>query len=93
MKLYFLYFNNSYKLKTSASKTRPGLFYSSGYVVNYNDFIFCERGCLKCHCIGKIVDLILIATEQHFRTRLNDAFSFAVSCFVSEIVRFLQHAN
>ena len=48
---------------------------------------------LKCHCNGKIVDLILIATEQYFRTRLNSAFSFLISCLVSEIFGFLKHAN
>ena len=48
---------------------------------------------LKCHCNGKIVDLILIATEQHFLTRLNSAFSFLISCLVSEIFGFLKHAN
>ena len=48
---------------------------------------------LKCHCNAKIVDLVLIATEQYFRTRLNGAFSFSISCLVSEIFRFLKHAN
>ena len=47
----------------------------------------------KCHCNGKIIDLILIATEQHFRTKLNGAFSFSISCLVSEIFSFLEHAN
>ena len=48
---------------------------------------------LKCHCNGKIVDVVLIATEQHFRTRVNGAFSFSISCLVSEIFRFLKPAN
>ena len=48
---------------------------------------------LRCHCNGKIVDLVVIATEQHFRTRLNGAFSFSISCLVSEIFRVLKHAN
>ena len=48
---------------------------------------------LKNHCNGKIVDLIVIATEQHLRTRLNGAFSFSISCLVSEIFRFSKHAN
>ena len=48
---------------------------------------------LKCHCNGKIVDLILIATEQHFPTKFNGTFSFSISCLVSEIFRFLKHAN
>ena len=48
---------------------------------------------IKCHCNGKTVDLILIATEQHFRTKLNGAFSFLISCLVSEIFRFVKHAN
>ena len=51
------------------------------------------RNLLKCHCNGKIVDLVLIATEQNFRTRLNGSFSFSISCLVSEIFRFLKHAN
>ena len=55
------------------------------------EFIPCTL--LKCHCNGKIVDIILIATEQHFRTKLNGAFSFSISCLVSEIFRFLKHAN
>ena len=48
---------------------------------------------LRCHCNGKIIDLILIATEQHFRTKLNGAFSFLISCLVFEVFRFLKHAN
>ena len=48
---------------------------------------------LRCHCNGKIVDLVVIATEQHFRTRLNGAFSFSISFLVSEIFRVLKHAN
>ena len=34
-----------------------------------------------------------IATEQHFCARLNGAFCFSISCLVSEIFRFLKHAN
>ena len=30
---------------------------------------------LKCHCSEKIVDLVLIATAQHFRTRFNGALN------------------
>ena len=56
-------------------------------------FNFSSPEFLKCHCNEKIVDLLLIATEQHFRTRLNGAFSFSISCLVSEIFRFLKHAN
>ena len=55
--------------------------------------VFLYTSPLKCRCNGKIVDLILIATEQHFRTKLNGAFSFSISCLVSEIFRFLKHAN
>ena len=55
--------------------------------------VYLGHYCLKRHCNGKIVDLILIATEQHFRTKLNGAFSFSISCLVSEIFKFLNHAN
>ena len=48
---------------------------------------------LRCHCNEKIVNPILIVKEQHLQIRLNSVFSFSISCFVSEIFRFLKHAN
>ena len=45
---------------------------------------------LKCHCNKKIFDPILNATEQHFHTSLNGVFSFSISCFVLEILRFFE---
>ena len=48
---------------------------------------------LKVPLQWKIVDLVLIAAEQHFRSRLNGAFSLSISCLVSEIFMFLKHAN
>ena len=50
---------------------------------------------LKCHCNEKIADLVLVVTdlEQHFQISLNGVFSFLISCFVSEIFRFLKHVN
>ena len=38
----------------------------------------------------KTVDPILNASEQHFHTSLNDVFSFSISCFVLEILRFFE---
>ena len=38
----------------------------------------------------EIVDLILNASEQHFHTSLNGVFSFSISCFVLEILRFFE---
>ena len=38
----------------------------------------------------KIVDPILNASQQHFHTSLNGVFSFAISCFVLEILRFFE---
>ena len=48
---------------------------------------------LKCHCNEKIVNPILILKEQHLQIRLNGVFSYSMSCFVSEIFKFLKHAN
>ena len=48
---------------------------------------------LKCHCNEKIVALILIVTEQHLQIKLNGVFCLSISCLVSEIFRFLKHAN
>ena len=45
---------------------------------------------LKCHCNEKIFDPILNTTEQHFHTSLNGVFSFSISCFVLEILRFFE---
>ena len=45
---------------------------------------------LKCHCNEKIFDLILNTTEQYFHTSLNGVFSFSISCFVLEILRFFE---
>ena len=45
---------------------------------------------LKCHCNEKIFDPILSTTEQHFHTSLNGVFSFSISCFVLEILRFFE---
>ena len=45
---------------------------------------------LKCHCNEKILDPILNTTEQHFHTSLNGVFSFSISCFVLEILRFFE---
>ena len=50
-------------------------------------------GRLKWHCNEKIVNSILIVKEQHLQIRLNGVFSFSISCFASEIFRFLKHAN
>ena len=52
-----------------------------------------QKYILKCHCNEKIVNPILIVKEQHLQIRLNGFFSFSISCFVSEIFRFLKHAN
>ena len=49
--------------------------------------------CSKCHCNEKIVNPILIVKKQHLQMRLNGVFSFSIPCFVSEIFRFLKHAN
>ena len=38
----------------------------------------------------EIVDLILNASEQHFLISLNGVFSFSISCFVLEILRFFE---
>ena len=38
----------------------------------------------------KIVDPILNATEQHFQASLNGVFSFSISYFVVEILRFFE---
>ena len=65
------------------------------------DGLPCNRFCLpekfhvplKCHCNEKIFDPILNTTEQHFQTSLDGVFSFSISCFVLEILRFLKHAN
>ena len=48
---------------------------------------------LKCHCNEKIVNSILILKEEHLQIRLDGVFSFLISCFVSEIFKFLKHAN
>ena len=48
---------------------------------------------LKCHCNEKIVNPILIVKEQHLQMNLNGLVSFSIPCFVSEIFRFLKHAN
>ena len=45
---------------------------------------------LKCHCNEKIFDPILNTTEQNFHTSLNGVFSFSISCFVLEILRFFE---
>ena len=41
---------------------------------------------VTCHCNEKILDPN--TTEQHFHTSLNGVFSFSISCFVLEILRF-----
>ena len=38
----------------------------------------------------KIVDPILNVSEQHFHTSPNGVFSFSISCFVLEILRFFE---
>ena len=45
---------------------------------------------LNCHCNEKIFDSILNTTEQHFDTSHNGVFSFSISCFVLEILRFFE---
>ena len=45
---------------------------------------------LKCHWDEQILDPILNTTEQHFHTSLNGVFSFPISCFVLEILRFFE---
>ena len=48
---------------------------------------------LMCPCNKKIIDLILITTEQRFQMSLNDVSFFSMSCFVLEIFRFSKYAN
>ena len=50
----------------------------------------CLTWVLKCHCNEKIFDPILNTKEQHFHTSLNGVFSFSISCFVLEILRFFE---
>ena len=50
-------------------------------------FMGCERS-LECHCTP-----ILATVEEYFQKSLIDVFSFSISCFVSEIFRFLKHAK
>ena len=45
---------------------------------------------LKCHCNEKIFETILNTTEQHFHASRNGVFSFSISCFVLEILRFFE---
>ena len=54
-------------------------------------FMKCKKSNkLKCHCNEKIFGPILNTTEQHFHTSLNGVFSFSISCFVLEILRFFE---
>ena len=45
---------------------------------------------LKCHCNEKFFDPILNTTEQHFHASRNGVFSFSISCFVLETLRFFE---
>ena len=38
----------------------------------------------------KIVDAILNASDQHFHTKLNGVFSFSISCFILDMLRFFE---
>ena len=51
-----------------------------------NDLLRVTLTTLKCLCNEKIVDPILNATEQHFRTSLNGVFSAFLSYFVLKIL-------
>ena len=74
-------------------KTLDSNFLHIIYVVFMNRVHPSDSNKLKCHCNEKTVNPIVIVKEQHLQTRLNGVFSFSIPCFVSEIFRFLKHAN
>ena len=59
-------------------------------VVLSQNISFLNTTNLKVPLRRKIVGPILNASEQHFHTNLNGVFSFSVSCFVLEILRFFE---